>query len=278
MNRVTRWWWRLGKAHWTFEWEWGWRLGWFLQRDCENWTLGVGFVFAMLYVSLEHPWVMKFARAYDSEREIGFRIHDGAIWWMLWSSQMSWSCTTPRWRNGCFHVDDFLLGKQRYSSQVLNSELVDIPLPERAYRATAIQTIATWKRPRWFARMLNRIEFKMLEGEQIPIPGKGENSYDCDEDATYSISFPGNDIEEGIGHVVADILTTRRRRAGRNWRPEKHEQELRRYFHSALVQQLAKQRETIQKLIDEKRALTERCNQAEANLRSAALRESILRD
>lgn len=78
-----RWWFGLGRARWTIEWAWGLRASWFLQRDDEDWTLGIGLLFAMLYVSVYWRPIMGSGQA----REIGLRFHDGA---------MCLSATTPQ--------------------------------------------------------------------------------------------------------------------------------------------------------------------------------------
>lgn len=58
----------------------------------------------------------------------------------------------------------------------------------------------------------------MLDGEQIPVPGKGENSWDCGEDATYAFSCMADSVEDGIASLVRSILVRRRKYGGRNWR------------------------------------------------------------
>ena len=61
----------------------------------------------------------------------------------------------------------------------------------------------------------------MHEGEQIPVPGKGENSWDCGEDATFSLSCPSTTISEAIGEMVKSCMRTRERYAGLDFKPEK---------------------------------------------------------
>lgn len=47
----------------------------------------------------------------------------------------------------------------------------------------------------------------------IPFPGKGENSWDCGDDAYYG--FGGATIESAVADIIADTL----KRRGNNWRP-----------------------------------------------------------
>src|SRR5690606_25314615 len=72
--------------------------------------------------------------------------------------------------------------------------------------------ISTWKRPRWpFATRIRRVQIDMDKDEQIPVMGKGENSWDCGEDATYGITVAADTIEAGVAKLVESILRSRRR-------------------------------------------------------------------
>lgn len=87
-----------------------------------------------------------------------------------------------------------------------------------------------WTRPRdWFG-LLNRdrliIDFDIPAG--IPEPGKGENSWDCEDDAVFGVSRSVNDasdaeIDRAWHEVVQQINKTRESRGGASWRPKKSE-------------------------------------------------------
>ena len=201
------------------------RLEWHLwSRSCgvsvsiENeLKLHLAFPPVSLWFSVEAPM---FWRKYGEGRELRLDVHDWAIWWSLWTDTSGWSSKTPRYRHGAFHILDFLLGRHRYSSRPLACEWIEVPMPERTYYGVAQLEEASWDRARWFAKRLLRVEVKMLPGEQVPHPGKGENSWDCGEDATYSITMPAASIEDGIAGLVGSVLRSRRRHGGRGWRPE----------------------------------------------------------
>jgi hypothetical protein len=157
---------------------------------------------------------------YRESRQIYFRVHAGALWWTIWRHSMGgWSREVPRWREGNFQVVDALLGKQKYAATEIEPwRAIEVPMPERAYRGRAKLELATWRRSRWFSKSVLRVEIDMDKGEQIPCPGKGENSWDCGDDGTWGLTCPAKSIEEGIGKLVTSCLETRRRRgAPHNW-------------------------------------------------------------
>jgi hypothetical protein len=54
----------------------------------------------------------------------------------------------------------------------------------------------------------------------IPHPGKGENSYDCEDDATYSLTTEARNEAEAIGAMVATVMRSRQKYGGLNWQPK----------------------------------------------------------
>ena len=63
----------------------------------------------------------------------------------------------------------------------------------------------------------------------MPIPGKGENSWDCDDDAIYTKTYSFEDcsgcIYNAIGKLEMDVMRERRRHASLAWVPEKDKAE-----------------------------------------------------
>lgn len=166
-------------------------------------------------------WVLKQTRADHEDRELALNFFGWAIWWSIWRDAMGgWSSTDPKWRNGCFHFDDFFLGRVAYSTRDLSTEETRIAFPEATYAATVKIYESTWKRPRWFARRCIRSEVKVPEG--VPFPGKGENSWDCGEDAAFGITCGATTVEGAIAWVVESVLKSRRRHGGSvNWVPSR---------------------------------------------------------
>ena len=93
-----------------------------------------------------------------------------------------------------------------------------VPMPERAYPASVKLFESTWKRPRWFASRMVRAEVKIEKG--IPFPGKGENSYDCGDDALFGLTCKADTVEQAIAETVESALRNRRRYGGSvDWQP-----------------------------------------------------------
>ena len=169
---------------------------------------------------------------------LSVRFHDRAVWWAVWHPKHSWTKGTPRWRNGSWHWWDWLTGKPVYATELVEGPVdVVIPMPEGGYRATVTIKRSTWTRPRWpwpkisygyDADILSRpgpdgpyvplgsgTDAPRTSG-YIPVPGKGENSWDCGGDGIFAMSGPGRTVEKAIGDVVAGALRDRMRYAGRH--------------------------------------------------------------
>jgi len=181
----------------------------YLSQGDEHLTFAVASFLAAVWISIP-PIIPKMA----DKTIFSLAAHDGNIWWKFFTDRNGWSSKTPKWKNGYFQVDDFILGKSECSHVLISEKEVEIPMPEKAYKAKVKLEDWTWKRPRWFAQTIRKTDIEMLDGEQIPIPGKGDNSWDCGDDAIFSLLTPAKTIEEGIGLFVADVLKTRMKRMG----------------------------------------------------------------
>lgn len=151
-------------------------------------------------------------------RELRVSVHDGTIYWCVWKDPHSWS-RADGWRNSWWNFKDAFLGKAKYSSEVVEKREVLIPLPEGSYPAKVELSLDRWERPRWRTEVVKRAHIDVEKG--LPFPGKGENSYDCGDDAIYGSTFPSETVEEAIGHMVASTLRNRWR-YGRTHKWEKN--------------------------------------------------------
>jgi hypothetical protein len=149
----------------------------------------------------------------------GVDLHDGAIWWVIFVDRMGGQRGIPRWRHGNFNPTDWALGRRQYSKEIVEGPVeVVVPMPEGTYPAVVTIELGTWKRPRWpwpAHRHSYSIDILKADGEPngyIPIPGKGENSWDCGGDGTFSQSGPGRTVEAAIAGIIESTLKTRRRR------------------------------------------------------------------
>lgn len=193
-----------------------------------------------VYLGVEHPafakvrdavirmWPLKRQLSKYSGRDFSLAVHDHAVWWTVGADDAGWASETPRWRQGSWHP----IGRnmRQGEPELIEEREVLVPMPERSYRAKARLERTNWgfsKLPRRFDRVDRHVHINMLDGEQIPFPGKGENSWDCGDDAVFSISVPGDSIEDGIGEIVASVLRSRRRNLQRRRRHHEAREALR---------------------------------------------------
>lgn len=207
----------------TFRWTWN--LGhpdlsacMTIGTDEDDLALHIGLLFASFWFSASGIWLGRFRDAWQrrysyNERELSLRVFDKGIWWHVWSDPNNWSSLTPRWRDGCWHPIDTILGRQKYTSEAIATQDVIIPMPEGGYAATVKLTLDSWKRPRapWMTkRHRAQIDLK----QPIPHEGKGENPWDCGKDGLYGLSTPAASIPEAIANTVRSALESRRRYDG----------------------------------------------------------------
>lgn len=175
--------------------------------------------FFNFYLSLAHPIFPSWSYQHG-DRQIGLRVFDGALWIDLWRNDDVWDNRNWRTHPIVIHPMDLLFGRTRHTQQSLSITDISITLPEGAYPGTVELYLSMWKRPRWpFVKCIKRANIEMEK--PIPVPGKGENSWDIDDDAIMSVTCPANTVEEAIAHVVESALRTRRRHGGSlDWKPE----------------------------------------------------------
>lgn len=206
-----------------------WRLGrfrphfglTFTRGGCEeDYTFGLVLGWLSLYLTFS-GW-----RAYEALPRSWGRT-TGVIWFED-RLRLEWNCDSSEWSNerGPKHGKewsccprDWLLGQSKYSREDLSVVAVPVVMPERAYLAQVTMHQDSWKRPRWpWPKRLLRATIDVPAG--IPFPGKGENSWDCGEDATYSMTCPAADPEEAARKLRDSVLLSRLRYGGKDWVPD----------------------------------------------------------
>jgi hypothetical protein len=116
---------------------------------------------------------------------------------------------------------DRLLGRwQRLNKLGSGTQHAVVSMPEGNYPCRVKITRALFGRPklRLGRRSLYTAEVDM--DVPIPHPGKGENSWDCDDDATFSTTM-GNvsSVAEAVSKVASHVLERRERYASLTWTP-----------------------------------------------------------
>jgi len=150
-------------------------------------------------------------------RRVGVKVFGGKIWFDLWSAEND-SSHNKKWQEFNFAPLDFIFGHSRYSRLNELSEETKIIMPEGRYPATITIYTAVWSRPRWpFARRVERVEVEIPGG--IPIPGKGESSWDVGDDAIVSVTVAAETREEAKRKVFGLVMDRRIRCAAADWQP-----------------------------------------------------------
>lgn len=154
-------------------------------------------------------------------RRIGVRWFDGTLWLSCWENSECSSARDPWWQRITFTPLDFLFGMPRHSAETLFLTYRTIAIGSERHQVQAELKLETWTRPRWpfwpFERSVRRAHMKCEAG--IPIPGKGENSWDQDEDASYGLTCVATSVDDGIEQWIDTIQKTRKRYGGENWKP-----------------------------------------------------------
>ena len=154
------------------------------------------------------------------EREVSVRFHDASFWWRAWSDPDEWREGTPRWREGNLNLDRLLRGRDEVKRRELERSEVYVPMPEGPYKATATLEEVRVERPRWPTEVSYAVTLALPDDTGIPVPGKGENSWDCGEDAILQTTVCTRSVAEAVGELVGSVLARRERHGGKNWRPE----------------------------------------------------------
>lgn len=114
---------------------------------------------------------------------------------------------------------DWIFGRKDCVTTKGEPEPVIVPMPEGNYPGMARQETRVWKRKRWPWPSMVRSGWWIDMQVGVPTPGKGENSWDIDDDAIYGTG--GSTRAEAIANVTAAALRQRERYAGDGWTPDK---------------------------------------------------------
>lgn len=169
-----------------------------------------------------HERLIRFFKVENYEdRELSISLHDNSVFWNLWTPSMEWSREKHGRRQGAFHPVDFIFGRTKYSEIPILEVEAEVPMPEAVYPSMVKLVEAQWRRPRWPFVWRRILRAEITPKTPIPSPGKGENSWDCGEDATHSLTCTASTVEEAVGKMVQSVMRSRLRYGGKKWRPEK---------------------------------------------------------
>lgn len=150
-------------------------------------------------------------------READLSIHHWSIWFKLWGRWGEWRRADPWYVRGVnLDLADLFLGHRKYTTETIGEpQEVVIPLDGFKYEGTATFHRRTWKRPRWFAFVRETCTIDMKPGHGLPRAGKGENGWDCGDDAVCGWGVDGppehRTLSRAILHGQVTCLENRRR-------------------------------------------------------------------
>jgi len=176
-----------------------------------------------LYGNVHYKPLRRFVDNWDS-KVTGVRIFDWGVWFEWWHNDMGgWTNHGSKWKNAIrnrqfnFNIPDMILGRQRYSRQELETKQGVVAMPEGLYPISVTFDRSTWKRPRWFAKSRLGAHIECLK--PIGFPGKGENSWDCGDDALHSMSCDAINMAQAIAQVTESVLRSREKYGSLDWKP-----------------------------------------------------------
>lgn len=180
-------------------------------------VLGFGGPLGSLYLGIQACPL----KGWRNDREVSFALLrdedspmlDIILMTCLWLNPDEGSSTEPRWRRSFVHIVDELLGKPVHDRNEIDRREVDIPFPEGPCRALVTIEKVTFRRPR-SPYSVTRFYGRIVPQKAPTVPGKGENSWDCDDDALFEMSCWASSVEEAATKFLQSVLYDRQRRAG----------------------------------------------------------------
>lgn len=208
---------------------WGFQLG----RNGDESDIGLDLHagrFAHTWLRLRAPWLKRLRQTQEQDpehwykaRHTGLTIHPSDGVYVRWSFEElahEWHSADPWWRRGSIGHDQ-LFGRTDCAVETVDEAHPRLQLPEGHYEATATCERRTWTHRRWPGTWLDRVrprpevlawEIEVAGG--IPVEGKGESSWDCGMDATFSSYVPVPTLSEACERMVTGILERRQRNGG----------------------------------------------------------------
>ena len=128
--------------------------------------------------------------------------------WHLLKPQNTWRSDMPWWQSTTFSWQSWWYKKQELVPRGEWQDVV-IHMPEGPYNWQWRFEDVVWTDRLGRQKVFPKIDMKAKDGEHIPQPGKGENSWDCGHDAIYSNSHPGRSLAIAIRALVGSVLYRR---------------------------------------------------------------------
>jgi hypothetical protein len=171
-----------------------------------------------LYVNLSVPWTLATKIGLEA-RESGITLSAPDFLQVKFRADV-WGDKGIGFYRSWFLLDH-ILGHAAYRPDPNPHPFTDlVVMPERSYRCSGVIARDSWKRRLWFRQYITRAHVDMAPGDHVPVPGKGENSWDIDEDGIYGMICAAATPEEACAAIRKSAMRDRERYgSGEAWRP-----------------------------------------------------------
>lgn len=159
----------------------------FIQDEDGEFTIHIHFIWPAIWIHLP---------IWRGNKELSFSFHDWTFWWTIWMKKYEWHSEDPWWRHGSFCIPDFLFGQMIYfqdHSPLNEAKDVYFEFRGKTYMANEIKFYqANWFRSRIPFALCHQTQWRCdIKIDKPPMrAGKGENSWDCEDDGLYGMCFP----------------------------------------------------------------------------------------
>lgn len=129
----------------------------------------------------------------------------------IWNDDSWGGRSKRRWQDICINISQMIFGRFNHETRPLGVHRVWVHLPEGPVPAKVemFESIWTWPRLR---RPLRMTRADITPDKPITVPGKGENSWDCDDDAVFGMTCPANIPQDAAVALAESVMRARRRR------------------------------------------------------------------
>ena len=188
------------------------RTQWAKYEFCSGFGFRFGFTikpYRSLSLSM-HPFLFSmhltipffsFAKWIDQKKETKLYWYEWSLVWTWMANEWESKSGLPWYKDFYFHVDDFFLGKaETLNHSITSIENVKFKIGDKEFLMNKIE----WERNRRFRR---HIPFSLYHHDWISVKmdiekppmraGKGENSWDCDDDGAFGMSMGWKHMKPG---------------------------------------------------------------------------------
>ena len=186
-----------------------------MDNDAEHaYMFSVAFPPAAFWFGVNPKWKSKWRP--KKERAYSLTWFEGGLQWNFGTSSWGWNSKNPGWRTGIWEPAETIFGNSTHKTKEVETRRISVPMPEGDYPGTArLLHIIRGRKRNPFKHHFYAVDIKMDEGWTIPFPGKGENSWDCEDSGISGHYGPHESIRDAVAHMMMNVLNTRQERGSK---------------------------------------------------------------